>query len=191
MKKYVGITDKRMRDKRFRRTEEAILKIAIDGNFCVGVNELAKRIGVARSTIYSHHRTAREIVPDYKQYLMGKYDQMFKRVLEKEEIDLKDAIRCVFIFIIQNKRFFVILKRCGDKELYERMIMQLRSKMIWKLNLPKNSDRIYKVFKSEAVELLSEWAEEDFREERIGILLINIVDLAKTMRTRLRFLLEN
>lgn len=65
-RKKFGITEKRLNDKRFKKTEEAILGAFFDKNGYITVMEIAKKVGVTRSTIYGHHRVMREIVKDYK-----------------------------------------------------------------------------------------------------------------------------
>ena len=68
-----GITEKRLKDKRFKKTEEAILRVFFETKECISVKSLAIKIGVARSTIYCHHKSIREILPDYEKYILKEF----------------------------------------------------------------------------------------------------------------------
>ncbi len=46
-----GITEKKLRNRRFRRTEEAILKVFFEEDIYIGIGKMAKKAGVARSTV--------------------------------------------------------------------------------------------------------------------------------------------
>ena len=81
-KRRFGLTEKRMNDRRFRRVEEAILKVVINEDYYIGVGEMAKKIGVARSTVYNHHRAVREIIPDYEKYLLSRYNRIINKILK-------------------------------------------------------------------------------------------------------------
>ena len=41
----VGLTEKRMQDKRFRKTEEMILKVFFEEDYYVSMQDVAKKIG--------------------------------------------------------------------------------------------------------------------------------------------------
>ena len=135
-----GITEKRLNNRRFKRTEEAILRTFFEEDVFIGTKDMAKKAGVARSTFYHHHRTVREIVPDYKRYIMRKYSYMVRKLNNKT--DLKIVFERMMIFIIQNRQVFEILLKTGDNSIIMNMLELLRPKIVRHTKLPSNHEKI-------------------------------------------------
>ena len=190
-KKCFGLTEKRMNDRRFRRVEEAILKVMTDEDYYIGMGEMAKKIGVARSTVYNHHRTTREIIPDYERYLLNRYNRMMNKILKRKGMRLKDIMRHVLIFVLHNKEVFMFLEKCGHRRVCGQMVMKMEPELSRKLKLPKNRQKMYIVYRGEVLELMAEWVRNGVIEEKMDELLDDIMGLTDTMRIRLKVLLES
>lgn len=185
-----GITEKRLNNKRFARIEWAILEAYFDGELCVSAGIMADRVGVARSTIYNHHRTVREIIPDYEKFILRKYRRMIRKALKRRCVNIKGLYTKALFFMLQNKRVFVILIRGGDRYVIEQMVREFRGRIEAAMRLPKNANDLYNVYVDEVAGLILRWSVAGLREADMNELLVNIMCLTETMRQRLKFLLD-
>ena len=188
-KKYgSGITEKRLANRRFRKTEEAILSVFLSKDIYIGVNEMASKVGVARSTIYHHHRTIREIVPDYEKYILKKFSRVVRKKLKT--IGVREIMMGMLIFIVQNKKIFRLLFKSGDERILNELMMKMKPKIVNKMRLPKNCDKMYSVYTGEIMAIIKKWGADGFSETEMGGVLGDIMNLTETMRNRLSFLLK-
>ncbi len=178
------ITDKRLADKRFRRTEEAILQafFALRGD--VGMIRIAKNAGVARSTVYIHHRATREIIPDYEKYILKKYQKVVQRMLTAKNSRFEAILMRTLIFMVINKQIFRIVLR-GRSNAIGKMIDKLEIKTVNVMGVSKNQRHIFKIYRSEVIVLIEEWCERGFNGDEMNKLVENIVYLTKTAKMRL------
>ena len=191
MRKQVGLTEERMNHKGFRRTEEAILKVFFNGKCCsFCVQEIARKIGVARSTIYSHHRALREILPDYEKYIFKKYKKMLRKTLKDKNVSLKRLYLKMLLFMIQEKKVFEMLIKNERRILVDNMIIAMEEEVIKHARLPKNSKKVFGVYVSEVAGLMEKWGRRGFPDDEIGGLLSEIMYLTDTARIRLAPLLD-
>lgn len=190
-KKRFGLTEKRMNDRRFRRVEEAILKVVINEDYYIGMGEMARKIGVARSTVYNHHRAVREIIPDYEKYLLSRYNRTINGVLKRRGMKIRDVMRHVLIFVLRNREVFIFLEKCGRRGIYRQMITKMELELSRRLRLPNNCRKMYIVYRGEVMELMAEWVRNGVVEDEMNELLGDIIGLTDTMRIRLRGLLKN
>lgn len=185
-----GITEKRLTNKRFRKTEDALLKVFLEEDGYIGIGAIAMKAGVARSTVYLHHRAAREIVPDYEEYIMRRYRRIVRKMLKVRGVKLRTMYLKILSFIVADKRIFDMLLRVQGNRIFERMLEEIRVKLIVTMGLPKNSQRMFAVYESEVVKLICEWGNSGFREEEMGKLLMEIMYFTDTVRDRLDILLD-
>lgn len=180
----VGITEKRLKNRRFMKTEEAILRVFFEEDNYVSLEQMAKKAGVARSTIYRHHGAVREIVPDYEKYIMARYRRMVRRMIRRR-VPLRQIYFQVLLFILANRQIFMLLLRNGDFAVLLGMIDELRERIGKTARLTSGSDKIFKIYKGEVVFLVKEWVESGFNSEEMSRLLDNIMYLTETMKVRL------
>ncbi len=186
MRKYLGLTEKRMANRRFRKTEDAILKVFFEETYFTCMVKIAKKVGVARSTIYSHHRAVKEILPDYEKYVMKKYEKMLRGLLKNKNVGLRMVYFRLLIFILQEKKIFLMLIKNNRSVLISRMILKFEPKILAYAKLPKNSEKIFAVYVGEVMSLIGKWMQEGFPEKGIDEVLNDIMFLTDTIRVRMR-----
>ena len=184
----VRLTEGKLRDARFRKTEEAIFKAFFEGGgeIKLGVGELAQKIGVDRATFHRHHRAVCEIVEDYEEYILEKYAKLIQEIDKMGDIGLRRLYYEIIIFILRNRRIFEVLIKREKFRVIKKMILMLGMNM----GLFDNSERVFRVYVGEIVGLIADWGLEGFKEVEIVKLLNNIVYITDTARERL-ILLEN
>ena len=174
-----------MANRRFRKTEEAILKVISDENYYIGTDMMAKKAGIARSTFYHHHRTVRHVLPDYEQYLMRKYSRLVGRLLRNKKLQVRVMYMNMLIFMIQNKKIVEILVRYNRATIIDDMIKRMREKLIKTMRIPEKEDKIFMVYSGEIATLICEWVNTGMDVEKIDEVLSDILYLTGTARDRL------
>ena len=180
-----GITEKRLNNRRFRRTEEAILRTFFEEDVFIGAKDMAKKAGVARSTFYHHHRTVREIVPDYKRYIMRKYNRLVRSLCGEKKMTIRRIYSETLIFLIRNKRVFELLLRAGEIRVVKEMMMLHKSGVVNYMRINCNIDKIFGIYLSEIIEIIGNWGEKGFPEMEIRMVLDDMMFLTDTAKKRL------
>lgn len=186
MKKYAaGITEKRLKNRRFRKTEDAILRVFFEEDIYVGIKEMAAKAGVARSTFYHHHKTAREIIPDYRRYILRRYSRMISGAIRINGMKTRVIYTKTLIFIMQNQREFEVLLRSGNMDVMKEMIMGVEGWLVKQMRIPNGARKVFAVYASEVTELINEWCRRGFRKDEMNRVLDDIMYLTDTARIRL------
>lgn len=185
-----GITEKRLKNARFRKTEETILRVFFEGE-CRCICKLAKRAGVHRTTVYFHHHRVVAIPTDYQHYVLYMYKKTLKRLISGGDGKIETVFEITLLFMMQNKKLFKVALYTGDTTVYRKMVWMLRPLIEKSMGLPKNSKRMFNVYASEIVALMDEWGKKDYLEEEMKTVLKNILYLTKSLRTRLAPIMEN
>lgn len=184
--KHPGITEKRLNNRRFRKTEDAIMRAFFECGQYAEAEKIARRAGVARSTIHYHHRAVGEILPNYKKYIIKSYTQAIGRVLRRKQVRMKQVFLTLLTFMTRNKGIFMIFARVHDAEVMRTMVERLRIKVESFARLPKNSEKMFRVYKGEIVAVLERWGEFGYKENEMAGVLGDMMYLTETMRARLR-----
>ena len=183
-----GITEKRLANKRFKKTEEAIIRSFCSG--CESCGAVARSVGVARSTIYMHHSGMCEIVPDYEKFILKRYRRMANRMMEIPGVRIKTIFFKTFCFIITNKKIFKMLVNYDEEKIFREMVWVMKKKLAEKMRLPSDSRKLFEVYSSEIARLMYEWSERNFCDDEIDKLLFEVIYLTNTAKERLKILLN-
>lgn len=189
-RKHPGLTERRMNNKRFRKTEEAILKAFFECGQYADIRKVARRAKCARTTVYYHHTAVREILADHKRYIMRKHSRMMRPILAKKQARLRNMYLTNLTFIVTNRQIFLMLAKLHDREVLQRMIEGMRMKIEGVAKMPRNSERAFRVYQGEIVAVLEEWGREGFNESEILQTLDQMMYLTDTMRERLKPLMK-
>lgn len=185
------LTEKKMANRRFRKTEEAIFRVVNSEDYYIGTEMMAKKAGIARSTFYHHHKTVRNILPDYKQYLMRKYSRLINKLLRNNKLHVRAMYMNMLIFMIQHKKVFELLVKHNEAIIVHEMIVQMREKLVKAMRLPVNGDRMFMIYASEVAALICEWVNTGMSMDRVEGLLGDIIYLTETARNRLSPMRDN
>ena len=180
-----------MANRRFRKTEEAILEVVCKEDYYVGTDIMAKKAGIARSTFYLHHKTAKHILPDHENYLMRKYSRMVTKLLKNNRLCTRVLFMDTLIFMVQNKKIFTMLIHNDRTTIFGAMLEKMKAKLIKTMELREESDKIFVVYSGEITTLICEWAKNGMDVEKIEELLDDIMFLTETAGKRLRAIEKN
>lgn len=156
-----------MRDCRYKKTEEKLLSVFFDVKYDT-MGQIAKRVGVARSTIYTHHHSVMKILPDWEAYILKEYRLFLRR---------RDYFE-MLIFILNYQKFFEIFLKFGDRKIVIKMIFIMRG--------AKKPEKILKIVAGEISEIIFEWGEKGFPKGEIDKVLADVTYLSKTAKDRLK-----
>lgn len=186
------LTEKKLEDYRFRKTEEAIFKAffveGVDKNF--GVGEMARMIGISRATFYRHHRALHQIAEDYERYILDKYFRLMEELRKKDDLGLRQKYYRMLVFILQNRGVFRMVIERKDLRVLEKMVYELKLEVEVATRLSYGSERIFRVYMGEILGLINDWGSGGFKEIEMVKLLNNIMYLTETVRKRLLPLMD-
>ena len=173
------------RNKRYQRTEEAILEVLAKSKELPVANTLVKRAGISRSTLYRHHKTVPGIVPDYEREVLIRYGNVLRRLVRRKNTQVRIIYLRTLIFMTMNRRVFKILLKYDGGIVVERMVLKLENKLKRAYRLPVNSSKMLKVYAKEIAGIVEEWGKNEFKEDELEVILGKIMYLTETMRQRL------
>lgn len=166
-----------MKDRRYRKTEGTILEVFFgEAGNNITMKKLAELAGLPRSTMYVHHHAIKEIIPDYERYVLLEYIINIKKKLKNPE--LKFLYLDLLLFIIRNRNIFEMFLKFGDREILVKMLEELKM-------VVGGSDRVFRIFVSEVIEIIFEWGREGFPEDELEKVLTDIMYLTNTAKERL------
>jgi len=174
-----------MQNRRYRKTEEAILEVLLKSRKMPSTNELTKRARISRSTLYRHHRAMPGIIPDYEREILIAFQRESKMILSTKKVNLESIYLKILIFILRRKRVFKILFKYSGDRVVENMVLATKDPITSICHLPKNSDRMFKIYAKEVAGIVEYWGNSEFPEHEIDRTLKDIIYLTTTMRQRL------
>ena len=134
-----------MQNRRYRKTEEAILEVLLKAKEMPSTGELTKRARISRSTLYRHHRAMPGIIPDYERDILAAFKREAKKFSGHKELNLESFYLKILIFILRYKRVFKILFRYSGDRVVETMVISAEEQIEKKCYLAKGSGRIFKI----------------------------------------------
>lgn len=175
----------KIRNKRYRKTEEAILEVLMGSKELPTAGVLARRARISRSTLYRHHKTVPGIIPDYEREVLIRYGNVLRRLVRRKNTQVRKIYLRTLIFMVAERRTFRILLKYEGGVVVEKMVLRLRGKLRSARHLPVNSGGILRVYAKEVAGIVEEWGKNGFKEGEIEVVLSKIMYLTETIRQRL------
>ena len=161
-----AITEKKLRNKRFRKTEEAIIMAFFTSKTFLSVNRLIKLAGISRSTFYRHHRNVYEVASDYESYLIRQYAKTTRKFIKRQKsINLRNIYLNMLIFIRAYNKLFTFILKYGDSRIIEKIIITIKPVII--NSSPVTEGTVFKMHIKEISGIIEEWVATDFDKESI------------------------
>lgn len=180
-----GLSERKMKNRRFRQTEEKIFDVYFGTKEDLRMKELARRVGISRATLYRHHRAISKILPDYELYIYKNFLKYVKGFDYEKNLNIRLFYYRMLSFMLSYKKEFMVLLSRGETKTIKKMIEITRDLVSLKYNLPKNSEIIVDIYNSEILSVIEEWGRRGFLEEDVDKTIVNIIYLSRTARTRL------
>ena len=90
----------------------------------------------------------------------------------------------MLIFVLKNRDIFKLIVNKSDGRLIEKMVQKIEIKIMDTCKLPKNCDKMLKIYEKEIAGIIEDWIKGNFIEDEL-VVLNNIMYLTSTMRNRL------
>lgn len=177
------ITEKRLRNKRFFRTEESIRKAYLIFRETISPERLIREAHISRSTLYRHHKNIYEIVPNYEAYVISRYTKFAKRLIKIRYLHLKDIYEQTLIFIVKHQDTVNFLMQCSDRNIIENFLCILKPKILATGKVPDGE--ILDIYIKEIATIIMTWQRSGPHKSEIPIALDKIIYLTNTAHTRL------
>ncbi|MBR2994507.1 TetR/AcrR family transcriptional regulator [Candidatus Saccharibacteria bacterium] len=177
------ITDKKLANKRFMRTENSIIVAFLLAKGRISVSTIVKNVGISRPTFYRHHDTLNEIAPDYEDYIIKKFSQLIKPILRRKNKDLKMIYQKILVFLYYNKRIINFIYQYGDNRIIEKMIIQLKPYIISNYRL--SDENLFNIYNKEVTAIIERWIQDEYDIFSITRTVENVSNITKTAYSRL------
>lgn len=174
------LTEKRMANRRFRKTEDAICKIFMRGTK-KGISEAARSAGRPRSTFYYHHQSQDKILADYRRYILRKYNRLIRRI-SGSKADLKDMYLQLLMFILREKPVFLMFSKMGERKIFCQMVETLQPKIERVVGASNHEERVFDLYRAGMVTVLETWGSDGFLEEDMNRALTNMMTVTKEVK---------
>ncbi len=177
------LTEGRLKNKRFRTTEESILLACLAIKCRFTPYRLARAAQISRATFYRHHCSAADIASDYEDYILQKTRANFARLLKLKRVSLRIIYEQFFSTMFSNHRSMIFILRFGTPDFLEKMLLLVKPKLIAATKL-KNQEAL-RVYLGEVSALIKSWCDAGFDREAIPDFVDKIIYLTDTAHVRL------
>lgn len=177
-----GLTERKMKNKRYWKTEKAILVALLKFRHFPSMGVVARHARVAKSTAYRHHNTSYEILTDYEDFIVNRYRREMRKLLRIRHVRLMSLFRRLLIVLITCREELGVLLEGGWGRVIERSVVELKPRIKNKLEI---SDKQSDILVKEIAGVIELWGQKGFLEEEMVITLCDIKYLIETARSRL------
>ena len=177
-----GLTEKRMKDKRFRRTEEAFFKIVLVSGDYINIEKIVRETGISRTTFYRHHTAPQKIVDDYEEFVL---DYSCRMMRDNKRMNTKVVFYQTIVFIMKHKSVIdLVIHRDGERLLREMMV-EVLPRIAIEYRFSNRCNKMKEVYVGELVGILRAWGKERFCDQQKEKVFSDLMFLTSTVRERL------
>ena len=175
------ITEQKLKNKKFRKSEEATLDAFFLAKDCLSVKRITQIAHISRSTLCRHHGNITKVPANYEIYILKRYQKAIRKPLKISTI--RQLYRRTIIFIVANKRIIQFIYQFGDHSTFEKIIYYLKSKIIASRKV--SNDEMFKIYVKEVACIIEDWAQKGYKMDDISAVVGKIMYLTDTARSRL------
>lgn len=172
------ITEKKLKNKRFRSTEITIISALLSIKDRISLSRLVRTAHVSRSTIYRHHKNVLEIVPNYEEYIWRKSKKMLMRLMKLKYIHLRVLYERILVILASNRQIMELILKHGDQNFIERLVAILKPKVLASSDM--SGGEVYELYVKEVAGLIGIWCQAGFDLDASSALLDKITYLTET-----------
>lgn len=177
------ITIQKLKNRRFQKTEDAILM-----TFCLfkgnlSIQKLIKTAQISHSTFYRHHHSIHEIVPSHEQFILQRYKKTIRKLTKSENCQLKIIFQRTLIFLIINQKDMQFLLQHGNPNFTETLILVLGPQLLASDKIKNQA--MLQIYVKEISSLIENWQRSGFKKDEIPTVIEKIMYLTDTARIRL------
>ena len=179
-----GLTEKKMANRRFSKTERAIFVAYCKLRDYPSSKKIAQYAGISRTTLYRHHRRVAKIPEDYEDYLLKNYYKTMRGFV-KNGTKIRILYLRTLIFIMNNKEIILALFQEDKKEIIKGMVDFLKPCILNEWKMGGDLSKMFNIYKNEIVGVVEAWAGKKFSDKELDAVLEDIIYLTHTARRRL------
>lgn len=183
------ITDKKLKNKRFRKTEESIILAFSIVKGILDARKIVRIARISRSTLYRHHQTIGQIAPDYEEYILTKYEKTMRRFMRIKGVQLKSLFEKTLLFLIAHRKIIEFLSQYGRGDLIERMLTVLTPSIL-ATGKVLNGEMLY-IYLKAASAVVEQWELNGFSRGDVPLVVNKMMYLTEHARSRLGPIIKN
>lgn len=174
--------EKKLTNKKFRRTEEAIVSALVNSRREITQSKLLKLANISRSTLYRHHLNFHNIGSDYEKFLIRSHRTLIKRLINNGTT-LPNIYYRTIAFLEKNRNIVTLVIRYGNRNFIETLLKNLQPAVIKSAKI--KNDKVFTIYIKEVSGLIEGWVNSGFPRDGIEPLLSQISYLTKTANQHL------
>ena len=179
----VGLTERRLKNKRFKTTEDAIIMAFFLAKDHLCPERIIRLAHISRSTLYRHHKNLHQVVSDYEAYILRENKSVVRRLMKHRHASLKTLYKRILILMTANKRIMLFLSEFGNSNITEQIILILEPKIIAQTKLAREELRI--IYVKEISSIIDSWQSMGFNIDEISAVVNKIMFLTDNAYVRL------
>ena len=177
------ITEQKLKNKKFRKTEESIILAFISVREIFSVSRLIRLAGISRSTLYRHHKNIYAVVPDHERYILRQYRKSIKNLTKIKNIKPKQLYEGTLIFIFRHKKIIQFLIQNGSPNIIEEMLIILKPNILATKKVLEGE--MFRIYIKTISAVIEEWGRKGFDKDQISSVVNNIIFLTNTAHSNL------
>ena len=177
------ITDEKLKNKRFRQTEETIIITFFSVKESLSLSHFFHTAHISRSTLYRHHKNLSEVAPDYEAYILYKCKKIMHSLMNNPKCQLRTLYSRILILMSANRLVMRFLLKYGRRDFFERMIITIKPRIIATNKI--TDGEMFKIYTKEIAGLVEEWGRAGFNKNTIVSTVDKIMFLTNTAHIRL------
>ena len=173
------ITEQKLKNKKFRKSEEAILDAFFLAKDYLSAKRITQIAHISRSTLCRHHGSVTKVPENYEAFILKRYQKTIYRLLKTSTI--KQLYRRTLIFMVANKKIIQFLYQFSSHNIIEKMIYYLKPKIIASRKV--SNDEMFKIYAKEVACIIESWTQKGYKMDDISVAVGKIMYLTDTVRT--------